>query len=112
MAAWLPYLVAIAATLAAALWRLILAQWLGSDLPYLTFFGAVMASAWYGGLRPGLLATALSVAFTTSFFLIPHIEAGGLKPAHVIGILIFGGTGWLISAGADALRRTREEYRL
>ena len=45
MAAWLPYLVAIAATLAAALWRLILAQWLGSDLPYLTFFGAVMASA-------------------------------------------------------------------
>ena len=112
MAAWLPYLVAIAATLAAALWRLILAQWLGSDLPYLTFFGAVMASAWYGGLRPGLLATGLSAAITTSFFLIPRIEAGGLQAAHVMGILIFAGTGWLISAGADALRRTREEYRL
>jgi len=112
MAAWLPYLVAIAATLAAALWRLILAQWLGSDLPYLTFFGAVMASAWYGGLRPGLLATGLSAAITTSFFLIPRIEATGLQASHVMGILIFAGTGWLISAGADALRRTREEYRL
>ena len=112
MAAWLPYLVAIAATLAAALWRLILAQWLGSDLPYLTFYGAIMVAAWYGGLRPGLLATALSAAVTTSLFLIPRIEAVGLKPAHVVGILIFAGTGWLISAGADALRRTRESHRL
>jgi PAS domain S-box-containing protein len=112
MAAWLPYLVAIAATLAAALWRVILGHWLGSDLPYLTFYGAIMASAWYGGLRPGLLATALSAAITTSFFLIPRIEATGLRASHVMGILIFAGTGWLISAGADALRRTREEYRL
>ena len=112
MAAWLPYLVAIAATLAAALWRLILAHWLGSDLPYLTFFGAIMAAAWYGGLRPGLLATALSAAITTSVFLVPRIEADGLKPAHVVGILIFAGTGWLISAGADALRRSREGHRL
>ena len=112
MAAWLPYLVAIAATLAAALWRLILAHWLGSDLPYLTFYGAIMAAAWYGGLRPGLLATALSAAITATFFLLPRIEAVGLKPAHVVGILIFTATGWLISAGADALRRTREGHRL
>jgi hypothetical protein len=46
MAAWLPYVVAIAATLVAWLWRLVLSTWLGTDLPYLTFFGAVMASAW------------------------------------------------------------------
>ena len=112
MAAWLPYLVAIAATLAAALWRLILGHWLGSDLPYLTFYGAIMAAAWYGGLRPGLLATALSAAITTGFFLAPRIEADGLRPVHVVGIVIFVGTGWLISAGADALRRTREGHRL
>jgi len=111
MAAWLPYLVAIAATLAAALGRLILARWLGSDLPYLTFYGAIMAAAWYGGLRPGLLATALSAAITTSFVLVPRIEAVGLKPVHVVGILFFIATGWLISAGAHALRRAREESR-
>ena len=112
MAAWLPYLVAIAATLAAALGRLILARWLASDLPYLTFYGAIMAAAWYGGLRPGLLATALSAAITTSFLLIPKIEATGLAPGHVVGIVIFVATGWLISAGADALRRSREAHRL
>ena len=112
MAAWLPYLVAIAATLAAALGRLILARWLGSDLPFVTFYGAIMAAAWYGGLRPGLLATALSAAITAIFFLAPRIEADGLKPVHVVGIVIFVGTGWLISAGADALRRTREGHRI
>ena len=112
MAAWLPYLVAIAATLVAGLWRVILSNWLGSDFPYLTFFGAIMASAWFGGLRPGLLATALSAAATTGFFLAPRIEAEGLKPAHVVGLTIFAATGWLISAGAEALRRSRESHRL
>ena len=112
MSAWLPYLVAIAATLAAALWRVILAQWLGTDLPYLTFFGAITAAAWYGGLRPGLLSTALSAGITTTFFLLPRIERDGLRPSHLVGMLIFIGTGWLISAGADALRRAREEHRL
>src|SRR5215203_3524869 len=108
MAAWLPYLVAIAATLAAALWRLLLSHWLGSDLPYLTFYAAIMAAAWYGGLRPGLLATGLSAAVTTGVFLVPRIEESGLQPAHIVGLSIFAGTGWLISAGADALRRSRE----
>jgi PAS domain S-box-containing protein len=112
MAAWLPYLVAIAATLVAGLWRIILSNWLGSDLPYLTFFGAVMAAAWYGGLRPGLLATGLSAATTAGFFLVPRIEREGIKPAHIVGMSIFAATGWLISAGADALRRTRENHRL
>ena len=79
MAPWLPYLVAIAATLVAALWRVILARWLGSDLPYLTFFGAVMASAWYGGLRPGLLSTSLGVVIISTFFLAPRIAADGLR---------------------------------
>jgi PAS domain S-box-containing protein len=112
MAAWLPYVVAIAATLVAWLWRLVLSTWLGTDLPYLTFFGAVMASAWYGGLRPGLLSTGLSIALTFAFFLAPATGSDGMGPEHVVGILIFSATGWLISAGADALRRTRDSYRL
>jgi PAS domain S-box-containing protein len=112
MWAWLPYLVAIGATLVAGLWRVILSNWLGTDLPYLTFFGAVMASAWYGGWRPGLLATVLSVAITAAFFLAPRIAADGMQPSHIVGMLIFAGTGLLISGGADALRRTRDDYRL
>ena len=112
MAAWLPYLVAIGATLVAGLWRIVLSSWLGSDFPYLTFFGAVMVSAWYGGLRPGLLATGLSAGITSAVFLAPRISADGLRPSHVVGLLIFLATGVLISAATDALRRARDDHRL
>ena len=111
-AAWFPYLVAFAATLAAALLRVVLAAWLGTDLPYLTFFGAVMVSAWYGGLRPGLFATGLSVVITFVYFILPRIEATGLQPVHVVGLAIFAATGCLISAGNEALRRARDAQRL
>jgi PAS domain S-box-containing protein len=112
MSAALPYLVAIAATAAAILLRLILSSWIRGDLPYLTFYGAVMASAWYGGLRPGLLTTALSLATVATYFIAPEIEGDGLRPVHVVGLTLFAITGWLISTAAEELRRTREAHRL
>lgn len=39
--------------------------------PFFLFTVAVMLSAWYGGLKPGLLATVLSVAAVNFFFLHP-----------------------------------------
>ena len=30
----------------------------------------------------------------------------------MVGLAIFAGTGWLISAGAETLRRTRDDHRL
>jgi PAS domain S-box-containing protein len=111
-AAWPPYLVAIAAALAAGLLRILLVAWLDHDLPYLTFFGAVTVSAWYGGLRPGLLATALSALIASWFFLLPTMQAVGVRPVHVVGMGIFLATGVLISVAADALRRAREGHRL
>jgi PAS domain S-box-containing protein len=109
---WFPYLVAIGATLMASLLRASLSAWLGHDLPYVTFFAAVLAAAWFGGLWPGLLATALSVATAVTFLVMPVVRAGGLHPGHVVGIVIFGITGWLISAAADELRRTRDAHAL
>lgn len=38
------------------------------------FFVAVMVSAWYGGLGPGLLATALA-AFASAYFFIPPLHS-------------------------------------
>ena len=43
---------AVVATAGAALLRALLSRWLGYELPFITFFGAVMAAAWYGGLFP------------------------------------------------------------
>jgi signal transduction histidine kinase len=48
--------------------RLTLADWLQERIPfYLPMVVAVIVAAWYGGLRPALLATALCVVLGTVF---------------------------------------------
>jgi PAS domain S-box-containing protein len=72
---------------------------LGDTLPYLFYFAAVMASGWYGGLRPGLLATALSaIAATAGSISTP----GGFDPLatrDILGLTVF----LLIGGGMSAL---------
>jgi signal transduction histidine kinase/CheY-like chemotaxis protein len=57
--------VAAATALTAALWPLVTP----SATPL--FFAAVVVSSWFGGMRPGLLATVLSVLLTEAYFLPP-----------------------------------------
>ena len=60
--AWQRYGVAVALTLGAFGIKLLLEGRLGQGSPVLLLpFGTLLA-AWYGGLGPGLLATALSAA--------------------------------------------------
>jgi K+-sensing histidine kinase KdpD len=54
------YLLAPAATAAALLLRLMFQRQLGDEVPYITFFPAVMIAAGLGGFGPGLLSVALS----------------------------------------------------
>jgi len=63
---------------AALLFRYALGSWLGPNVPYLQFFPAILIAAWYGGLWPGVVATATaSLALTLV----------GLKPKRFIGFL-------------------------
>ncbi|MEH2023228.1 PAS domain S-box protein [Nostoc sp.] len=71
--------------------------------PYLTptpgalFFAAVMVSAWYGGLGPGLLATALSTLAINYFFLKPLYSLNITNLNIVIPLVVFMLTAGLIS---------------
>lgn len=66
------YGVAVVAVVLALLLMLLLDPWLAiAKTPFILFFGAVMVSAWYGGLGPGLLATFLSALLSSYFFLSP-----------------------------------------
>ena len=65
------YAVAVLAVGLALLVRLLLEPWIGAESPFLLFFGAVMLGAWFGGLGPGLLATALAAPTADYFFLSP-----------------------------------------
>ena len=56
------YGVAVLPTGLSVVLRLALFGLLGDRAPYLTFFPAIVLSAYIGGLRPALLATLLSAA--------------------------------------------------
>src|SRR5215213_860941 len=88
------------------------------DVPFLLLFGAVMVSAWYGGLGPGLLTMVLAGLATTYLFLRPQDPfAPGAIP-----LLVFFVEGTLVCLLAEAskaeterdhehLRRSEEHFR-
>jgi signal transduction histidine kinase/CheY-like chemotaxis protein len=65
----LRYFVAIAATAVAFIARFLLKSALGYVAPLLMFTFSVVMAAWYGGLGPGLLATALGLILGDYFFI-------------------------------------------
>ena len=100
---------AVIATAGAVSLRALLTPWLGFELPYITFFGAVMAAAWYGGLYPGLLATVLSAAATLFWFVTPAWSVRLTEPSHIIGVVLFVLTGALMSVAAERLLSARQQ---
>src|SRR5262245_41443393 len=91
------YLIAIAATGVVAALRLAVSDTVGNFAPIVSFTVAVMIAAWYGGLRPGLLATALSV-MAADYLFVPNrhsFDVPSVSGAVALGMLAF--TGALIS---------------
>jgi len=68
--AFLRYGIALA-SVAAALWLASLLPARADPSHFTLFFAAVMITAWYGGLGPGLLATVLSALSLDYYFLAP-----------------------------------------
>ena len=99
--AWLRYGAALALVAAAFGVKQLLARQLGPDSPILLLPLGTVLAAWYGGLGPGLLATALSVALARAFFLDPADSAR--DQAIQIGITALQGC--VISLMAHLLRR-------
>lgn len=120
------YAVAVLASLLALLFRFLLAPLLKENAPLLVFIMPVMISAWYGGLKPGLLATGLSALIGCYFFLQPFFSLDIAGVGNVVRISIFLLEGLLISwlsetrktaihrtqAIASSLRESEESYRL
>jgi PAS domain S-box-containing protein len=100
------YLVAIALPVAAALVRWVFLAGLGNRATYVTFFPAVIVAALYGGLWPGLMATALSAALADYFW----IEPRGFSiadPADLLSLIVFILSGGLISAITGRMHRVQ-----
>ncbi|MDX2098224.1 MAG: PAS domain S-box protein [Leptolyngbyaceae cyanobacterium bins.59] len=83
--------------------RLLLVPILGLAGPYLLFAPAVMSSAWYGGLGPGLLATGLSCLLTVYFLVDPPNSLMITNPSDIVRLWLFAAVGIQISYLSDEL---------
>src|SRR5918992_2946513 len=99
------YLVAMLAVALAVLFTTLLWDFIKPNATPL-FFGAVMVSAWVGGLGPGLLATALS-ALSMEYFFMSSFH-GGHWYEQMTRVEVFVLVALLISA-LNAARRRAEE---
>ena len=83
--------------------KLLLAQTPIPQSPFLLLSAAVMIAAWFGGLGPGLLATALATAAGDYFFWSPFGSFTG-PDLNALPLVLFALQGVLISSLAQALR--------
>src|ERR1700693_3546446 len=101
------YSVAVLAPAISLLVRWPLWPVLGDYLPHMTFLPAVAIAAYYGGLRPGLLATFLSALAADSFLVAMQTDPP-VPFSHVaIGFSLFTMTGVIISALSESLHQAR-----
>jgi PAS domain S-box-containing protein len=91
-------------TVLAILIRIPLSSILGIEVPFILFFPVVTLAAWYGGLGPGLLATALSALAATFLYIEPSNISGVTNFYDVVRLLLFIGGAALISWICGALR--------
>lgn len=75
--------------------------------PFLLMFGAVIVSAWYGGIKPGLLATILSAGISNYFFL--STSALALNPPNLLQIGLFILQGVCVSALCELTRTAHRQ---
>jgi C4-dicarboxylate-specific signal transduction histidine kinase len=103
----------VGAALIVSRWPLLHLQ----EAPVSLFLCVVILSAWFGGVGPGLLATALSVLAFYYYFL-PPIYSLDAKPGEIPRLVIFmvsalfvGSLSVAQRSATESLRRARDDLR-
>jgi len=105
------YSIAFFSVLLALVLTLLLWQLHRLNSIYPLFLAAVMVSSWYGGFKPGLLATFLS-AIVCAYFLLPPFDSLVVSGFGVVGLFQFVLVGLLISSLNSALRQARSQAEI
>ena len=104
--AWLRYGCGLALVLIDSILRPLLVPAFAGNLRLMTFFPAVILSAWLCGFGPGLLAILVS-ATAVAYWLPPPDSFRVASPHDIAALIIFSGVGVLIAGVIETLRRTR-----
>jgi C4-dicarboxylate-specific signal transduction histidine kinase len=112
----LSYLIAVLSVAAALIISRLPAVHL-QDAPVSLFLCAVILSGWFGGVGPGLLATALS-ALAFNYYFLPPIYSFGPKPGEIPRLVIFTVSALFVGSlsaaersAVESLRRARDDLR-
>ncbi|HBB32604.1 MAG TPA: hybrid sensor histidine kinase/response regulator [Cyanobacteria bacterium UBA8803] len=76
--------------------------------PFLLFFGAVVVSAWQGGIRSGLVATGLAALISDYFFMEPKYSLA-FAPSNAVRLMVFVLECVLVSILCGSLRTTNQQ---
>lgn len=102
---WLRYGVVLLAVGGAVLFRLLCPS-LGAEIPFTLVWPAVIFCAWFGGLGPGLAATALSALLVGGWFLLDRSGTGqSVRPLDIARVALFVLGGTLLSLLCARLHR-------
>lgn len=111
---YLEYGISLFAVAGAIVARWLIDPWLGDNLPFVTVFGAIAIAVWFGGYRPALLASLVSLLACDYLFIEPRGSLNVSGVGDVIGMLAFFLSCSIIIAFGEALRvarRRAEESR-
>jgi PAS domain S-box-containing protein len=88
------------------------------DAPVSLFLCAVILSAWFGGVGPGLVATALS-AIVFNYYFLPPIHSLGAKLDEIPRLLVFIVSALFVGllsvaqrSATESLRRARDDLKV
>ena len=98
------YGLSFASVVVAGMIRWLLDPVLGEQLPYPTFFVAVIVAAWIGGLRPALFATGLGFFVSWYCFIPPRFSLSGTSGPHFLGLAMYLMVSFAIAAFGEAMR--------
>ena len=107
----LPYLVTVAVVSAVALLKVLMQNHLDINSPFILFYTAVIASAWYGGRRQGFLATLLSFIFAYTLFIYHQPLVGG-PDTYGARFILFGSDCVIVTLLCSAMREARIKAEL
>ncbi len=100
------YGLAVAVTIAVLLLRLSLDPVLGTSVPYISVFPAIIFSAWYCGIGPAILSAGVAFLAEDYFFSQPRYSLSISGPSEWLQIAIYILVAGFIMAMAEINRRT------
>src|SRR5271163_2361883 len=86
----------------------------GFDVRGALFLTAVVLTAWFGGMAPGLTALLLSLLSLGCFFqpLVPYVEVAGIRvPYRVLSLMAFASLALIVCWLSASRRRAEEALR-